>query len=128
MLKSEKLEFLTRIELHDQATATEYEMLNEIMSKEGFSRKIRSIESDLYYLPTGEYFMRTELNRDQVIAAAIKVAITLNKEYSIIVSESKGITWGGLTKVKIKATEPNRGLDPTTVAVASPVAEETPQT
>lgn len=97
---NEKREFLTRIEFHGQAAFTDYEVLTEIMGKEGFSRKIRDVNSEMYYLPTAEYFIETELNRDEVIAAAIKTVNTLKKEYSIIVSESKGITWGGLTKAK----------------------------
>jgi hypothetical protein len=100
MKKTEKREFLTRIEIHGEKAATEYEKLNDIMAHEGFSRKIQSSESDIYYLPTGEYFIQTELNRDQVISAAIKIGNTLGTEYSILVSESIGITWGGLTKSK----------------------------
>ncbi|MFA6287541.1 MAG: hypothetical protein WC661_09165 [Opitutaceae bacterium] len=98
MTTPEKKEFLARIEFHGETASTLYEGLNDLMAEGGFSRTITSAEPATYYLPTAEYFIETELNRDEVIAAAMRIANKLKRKYSIIVSESKGITWGGLTK------------------------------
>jgi|GEM_PF-2312329 len=98
MIIPEKREFITRIEFHGDVASTVYERLNGLMTEIGFSRTITSAEPATYYLPTAEYFIETELNRDEVIAVAIRIANKLKTKYSIIVSESKGITWGGLTK------------------------------
>ncbi len=98
MIEPIKREFLARIEFHGDAASTVYERLNELMAPVGFSRTVTSSEPATYYLPTAEYFIETELNRDEVIAMAIRIANRLKRKYSIIVSESKGITWGGLTK------------------------------
>lgn len=90
---------MTRIELHD-ADYDDYETLHAAMEKEGFDRTITSDDNVTYHLPTAEYYRSAQLTRAQVLESAKRAAGTTRKSFAAVVTESNGVTWSGLAKVK----------------------------
>jgi photosystem II stability/assembly factor-like uncharacterized protein len=90
--------FTTRVELH-QATYQDYENLHSAMSEAGFSRYITSDDGNTYHLPTAEYDRSGILTRSQVLSQAKAAANSTGKSNAVLVTESAGRTWNGLTKV-----------------------------
>jgi hypothetical protein len=91
--------YMTRIELHD-AMEADYEKLHAAMEAEEFKRTITADDGSTYHLPTAEYYLITELTRDQVFAIAKTVANKTGKKYGIVVVEVNAATWAGLAKAK----------------------------
>jgi hypothetical protein len=91
--------YMTRIELHD-AVEADYEKLHVAMEAEEFKRTITADDGSIYHLPTAEYYLITELTRDQVFAIAKTVANKTGKKYGIVVVEVNAATWAGLAKTK----------------------------
>jgi len=67
---------------------------------EGFSRTITDGKGIEYHLPTAEYSLVGNFNRQQVCEKAKHAAAKTDKPYSVLVIESKGSTWYGLKSVK----------------------------
>jgi hypothetical protein len=91
--------YMTRIELHD-ASEVDYQKLHAAMEAEEFKRTITADDGSIYHLPTAEYYLITELTRDQVFATGKSVANKIGKKYGIVVVEVNAATWAGLAKVK----------------------------
>ena len=92
--------FMTRVELHGNVTWQDYDTLHQAMEAEGFSRTIRADNGDVYHLPTAEYYISDGLTRAQVLAKAQRAASRTGKNYSVLVTESNGVTWIGLPTVQ----------------------------
>jgi len=90
--------FMTRVELH-AADEDDYEALHAAMEQEGFDRTITSGDGVTYHLPTAEYYRSAQLTQQQVLDSAKRAAATTGKSYAVVVTESNGVTWTGLTKV-----------------------------
>ncbi|MFA6397711.1 MAG: type V toxin-antitoxin system endoribonuclease antitoxin GhoS [Candidatus Paceibacterota bacterium] len=93
------ISFTTRVELHSE-NYTDFEMLHNAMQNEGFSRLITSGDGITYHLPRAEYDIYTSKNRSAVLEAAKRAVATTRKTAEILVTESLGRTWSGLTPVK----------------------------
>lgn len=93
--------FTVRVELH-YATEADYQTLHSAMERAGFSRFITSDDGATYHLPLAEYNREGNLARSQVLASAKTAADTTRKTYAVLVSETVGRTWVGLT-VKSKS-------------------------
>lgn len=91
-------QFTTRVVLHN-ADWKNYEALHGFMQLEGFKRTITSDDGTTYHLPDAEYDYSGQLTRAQVIEKAKAAAARTGKTYSVLVTESAGRTWSGLTKV-----------------------------
>jgi hypothetical protein len=91
--------FMTRVELHS-AKESDYETLHTAMEAEGFSRTITGSDKVVYHLPTAEYYRVAQLTRQQVLDSAKLAADKTKKTYAVVVTESNGVTWTGLAKVK----------------------------
>jgi hypothetical protein len=89
--------FTTRVELH-HADNDDYETLHAAMERKGFSRFITSGDNVTYHLPTAEYDYNENKTRADVLALAKAAANETGKKYAVLVTESKGRTWYGLTK------------------------------
>lgn len=92
--------FTTRVELHD-AKSEDYDKLHEYMEKEGFNRKI-SGDKITYQLPTAEYNYLGEINTSDLLDKAESAAKKTNKTFEILVTQSAGRSWIGLTKLNKK--------------------------
>ncbi|MBS0308237.1 MAG: DUF2622 domain-containing protein [Proteobacteria bacterium] len=91
--------FVVRIELHD-ATWQDYQKLHQAMELSGFSRTIVGADGIHYELPPAEYhFPESGLNGVQVHDRAKAVANSTGRINTIVVTESKGITFSGLRPV-----------------------------
>ena len=90
--------FTTRVELHS-ANYSDYETLHSAMGRQGFSRTIRGDDGVEYHLPTAEYNLIENITRAQVLEKAKVAASYTGKSSSIIVTESNGRTWSGLSSV-----------------------------
>lgn len=90
-------QFTTRVELHD-AGYSDYVTLHEAMRKNGFSHKITSDDDVTYELPDAEYDI-TSSSRSNVLALAKSAAQSTGKSFGVLVTESNGRTWYGLSKV-----------------------------
>ncbi|NLU94894.1 DUF2622 domain-containing protein [Chitinophaga sp. Ak27] len=88
--------FTARVELHD-GNEDDYETLHDEMEKEGFTRSIFS-ENKEYYLPPAEYnFDSGNATLDSVLSAAKAAAFKTGRKYAVLVTESAGRKWFGLT-------------------------------
>ncbi len=91
--------FITRVELYD-AKKEDYEILNEVMERAGFSRKITGSNGIVYQLPAAEYWIEGKLLLTNVLIIVQNAAKIVRKEYGVIASEITGATWEGLLVVK----------------------------
>jgi hypothetical protein len=96
--------FTTRVELHG-AERREYDSLHLQMGARGFTRTIVSDDGITYNMPWAEYNYVGAKTRDQVLesARAAVAALTPKRDAAILVTESAGRTWHGLTKVQARA-------------------------
>jgi hypothetical protein len=90
--------FTVRVELHN-ATWSDYEKLHTEMVGQGFKNTIKSDEGTVYELPPAEYNFEGNLTRAQVLERAKTAAGRTNLKYAVLVTESNGRTWHGLSKV-----------------------------
>ena len=89
--------FTTRVQLAGSPGEQVYNQLHAAMEAEGFSREITDDDThETFHLPHAEYNKIGEFTRVQVLNAAKAAADTLNREYSLLVTESKGRTWYNL--------------------------------
>ena len=88
--------FTTRVELHD-ADWSEYSSLHAQMHRQGFTNTVTSGDGKLYELPPAEYNYEGTDTRSQVLDKAKAAATAVKKSFAIIVTESAGRTWEGLS-------------------------------
>jgi hypothetical protein len=88
--------FTVRVELH-QANWDDYETLHAAMEREGFSRLITSSDGITYHLPLAEYNRDENISPDAVLESAKRGAGSTGKKYAVLVTESVGRTFIGLT-------------------------------
>jgi hypothetical protein len=89
--------FTTRVELHD-ADSDDYTKLHSEMERKGFARTI-TVDDKTYRLPTAEYNYEGNETRDQVRDKAEEAARKVKSRFGILVTESNGRCWLGLTTV-----------------------------
>ncbi len=89
--------FTTRVELHD-ATWSDYENLHKQMKQQGFSQTIRSDDGIVYDLPPAEYNMVANITRNDVIERAKTAVAATKNSGAILVTESAGRIWHGLSR------------------------------
>lgn len=89
--------FTVRVELHSDVYS-DFETLHSSMQQEGFSKFITSDDGITYYLPRAEYDISTSKTRSQVLEAAKRAVRSTGETGEILVTESRGRTWHGLTK------------------------------
>ena len=92
--------YTVRVELHSDQYNPDFENLHIYMQKEGFSKLITSDGGKTYHLPRGEYNILTSKDRSQVLDAAKKAVDATGESAEILVTESAGRTWSGLTEKK----------------------------
>lgn len=90
--------FTTRMVLHD-ADWDDYSSLYDAMGVEGFTDIITSDDGISYKMPDGEYNISGSYTRSEVFEKAKRAAEKTNKEYAVLVTESKGRNWRGLEKI-----------------------------
>lgn len=92
--------YTVRVELHSSQYNPDFTTLHQAMANEGFSKLITSDGGTIYYLPRGEYTVTTSKSRADVLAD-VKRAVKATKDSAeILVTESLGRTWSGLTEKK----------------------------
>ena len=89
--------FTTRVELHN-AIWSDYENLHKQMKQQGFSQTIRSDDGIVYELPPAEYDISANITRSDVIKRAKTAVAATSKSGAILITESAGRTWHGLSK------------------------------
>jgi len=90
--------FTVRFELN-QAVDEDYIALDEQLIRLSFSDTIQSESGDTYILPRGEYRISGLFSRQKVLDLAILGAGDYRTHCKILVTESNGTAWTGLTKV-----------------------------
>lgn len=88
--------FTIRIELHD-ASWEQYTELYERMSLQGFSDTITT-ENGVVKMPPAEYNFEGDVTKEEVLEKSKIAASSVVKKYAVLVTESKGRTWYGLTR------------------------------
>lgn len=91
--------YTVRIELGSN-NYPDFEILHNAMSAKGFEKTITSDDGIEYYLPRAEYNISTSKNRSSVLDLAKSAVAVIGKKAEILVTESKGRTWSGLSEVK----------------------------
>lgn len=91
--------YIVRIEL-DSNIYADFEILHNEMSAKGFKKTIVSNNGVAYHLPKAEYTISTLSDRSGVLKITEEAVIKTNKKAEILVTESKGVSWSGLSKVK----------------------------
>ena len=92
--------YTVRIELHSSQYSPDFETLHRAMQNEGFSKLITSGGGKIYHLPRGEYNISTTRSRSQVLDATKRAVQTTRESAEILVTESLGRSWDGLTEKK----------------------------
>lgn len=92
--------YTVRVELHSDQYSPDFETLHNAMQNEGFSKLITSDSGKTYYLPRGEYNISTNKDRSQILDATKRAVDTTGKSAEILVTESAGRIWSGLTEKK----------------------------
>jgi hypothetical protein len=92
--------FIVRVELHNDPTWRDYDVLHKAMEAEGFSRTITADSGTVFHLPTAEYLLAGNSNRQQACDKAKRAAARTGKPFSVLVTESNGATWHNLDEVK----------------------------
>lgn len=90
--------YTVRVELHSSQYNPDFKILHQAMENQGFSKLIKSIAGKIYHLPRGEYIMSTPKNRSEVFNIAKRAVETTRKTAEILVTESSGWTFDGLTE------------------------------
>jgi hypothetical protein len=91
--------FMTRVELHD-ATYQDYDKLHACMANEGYAATIQGSDGKKYHLPPAEYRLDGAFTRDQALEKAKRAAQQTRKSFAVIVSETAGSSWSGLSVVQ----------------------------
>jgi hypothetical protein len=89
--------FTTRVELH-RADDEDYETLHTAIEQRGFSRSITGADGVAYHLPTAEYSYIGSMTRNEVLTLAKEAAGETNRKHGVLVTESNGRAWQGLTQ------------------------------
>lgn len=92
--------YTVRVELHSDQYSPDFETLHRAMQNEGFSKLITSDGGKTYYLPRGEYNISTNKDRSQVLDATKRAVEVTRESAEILITESAGRTWDGLTEKK----------------------------
>lgn len=89
--------FIVRFEL-EYGTNADYLNLKRILESAGFTKIIRSDDNVPYVLPQGMYLASTNNDKNHVLDVAISAAKRIRRRYKILVTESNGSAWAGLSK------------------------------
>ena len=92
--------FTVRVELHSSNYVSDFEKLHNAMGKEGFTRLIKDGTGKYYHLPRAEYSIYSEDSRPMILEKAKNAVASTSKTAEILVTESSGRTWDGLTEAK----------------------------
>lgn len=84
--------FTTRIELRD-GTDMDYEVLDEAMLKEGFTKTLMSEDNSIFVLPKGEYNFEKRAVIKEIFVLAEKASATTGKKFWILISETVNRMW-----------------------------------
>jgi len=87
------------VELHSDLYS-DFEVLHLAMSRRGFKKSIISSNGRVYSLPRAEYDILTEKDKSQVLEETKDAVGVTNKSAEILVTESAGRIWSGLTEEK----------------------------
>jgi hypothetical protein len=88
--------YTVRVELHD-ADGDDYNVLHECMGNQGFLHYIVDEDSgEKYELPTAEYNIISEMDRDAILDKAKTAASRTGKGHMFLVSTSTDRLWGKL--------------------------------
>jgi len=93
-------QYTVRIELHSSQYNPDFETLHRAMAQKGFSKLITSDSGVTYHLPRGEYNIDTTSDRSKVLNAAKEAVKATGQGAEILVTESSGRTWSGLSEKK----------------------------
>lgn len=92
--------YTVRVELHSNIYNPDFKILHSAMENEGFSKLITSDNDKVYHLPRGEYNISTSKDRSQVLKAAERAVQATGESAEILITESLGRSWSGLTEKK----------------------------
>lgn len=92
--------YIARVELHSGQYIPDFVVLHNAMQTEGFKRLIASDSGKIYHLPRGEYSILTNKDRLQVLDAVKRAVAITGRSAEILVTESAGCRWDGLTEQK----------------------------
>jgi len=90
--------FTVRVEL-DSNIYSDFEILHRAMELNGFKKTISGTDGE-YHLPRAEYSISTSVSRAAVLKLAEDAVAKTHKKGEILVTESAGRTWSGLSKVR----------------------------
>lgn len=93
-------QYTVRIELHSSQYNPDFETLHRAMAQKGFSKLITSDSGVTYHLPRGEYNIDTTSDRSRVLNVAKEAVKATGQSAEILVTESSGRTWSGLSEKK----------------------------
>lgn len=90
--------YTVRVELHN-ATWQEYVDLAKSLAARGIVDVIRADNGTLYKMPPAEYNYEGPMTREQVLQTTKACAAGVVASYAVLVTESNGRVWHGLSVV-----------------------------
>jgi len=95
----ENMSYIARIELNSNIL-TDFALLHQAMSNNGFSQTIRASDGKDYYLPKATYLTTSTSTRSQVLESAKQAVSQTKRTAEILVVEYSGCSFSGLKSVK----------------------------
>jgi hypothetical protein len=87
--------YIARIELSDEL---DYTLLDAAVRAYGFSRLVANRDGEIFKLPSGTYWIETELSMTEVHDRAVAAAARTGQRYSLLVSKNHVVSWVGLAR------------------------------
>jgi hypothetical protein len=88
--------FFTRVELHFDKSASDYQKLHTAMESAGFKRTIVSRENTVYHLPNAEYDYTGNSTALAVAKLAYDIALKIDTNSSVITVQYGEAAWYNL--------------------------------
>lgn len=91
--------YIVRVQLTTEISS-HYTLLRDRLLKIGFTKRIKSKIGVEYRLPNGNYLIESDNDIDVIFEAVRKIALTVDKNPMIVITESKNTSWAGLEKIR----------------------------
>lgn len=87
--------YIARIELLEEL---DYTVLDTAMRAYGFSRLVANRDGEIFKLPSGTYWIETELSMNEVHDRGVAAAARTGQRYALLVSKNHVVSWVGLVR------------------------------
>ena len=88
--------FTLRIELHRDATTSDYHQIKKMLKATGFTKNVTDSQGNTFHLPSYEFIYTGEISREALLEKVDTILKGILSKYAILITESAGLSWLGL--------------------------------